>query len=110
MNLAGILEALKPAVPSILAIAQKLLPIAAGSTPLIGEIATVVTAVAPIVVQEYQDLKPIVVRIIAALKADPAATQETLDALIAAEELLDADFEDAVRRAELDDAEADKAG
>jgi hypothetical protein len=85
-------------IPAGIALLQQLVSSSSLTSVLIKSAVEFVVAVAPVVVKEYQDLKPIVSNIITALKASPEALPDQLAALQAAEVLLDSNFETAAAK------------
>jgi len=82
------------------------LPFIRGKAPAVASAIDAVTAAAPVVAEVYTDLKPIVARTIASLKADPTTAPAQLAELEEAEKILDANFDDALAKAIAED-EAD---
>ncbi len=94
---------------AIVALIEAILPsvgVSSANVMLISKIIAALVALIPIIKAEYQDLVPIVQRIIIALKADPSTIPAQLDALDAAEAQLDADYENAAAAAAAEDAVA----
>lgn len=91
---------------AILALIEALLPQLGGNAVIIEKIVNALVALAPMIAQEYADLKPIVANIITALRSDPSTTAAQLDALDAFETKLDADYETAAAAAAAQDAAA----
>lgn len=79
-------------VLTVLTLLETLLPLVTKSDQIAKIIATLIEII-PTVVKEAQDLVTPVKNIIAALSANPASTQEQLDALAALDAKVDADFE-----------------
>lgn len=95
-------------IPAGLSLIQSLLGGTALESPIIKYAVEFVTAAAPVVVQEYKDLKPVVKNIITALKADPSTLPTQLEDLEKSEVLIDAAFEaSAVKAIAEDDAATD---
>jgi hypothetical protein len=80
-----------------------LLPLIPGGGA-VSPILAILGQVVPVVVQEAQDLAPIVKNIIAALKNDPTATADELATLDALDAQVDAAFEAAAAAAQAEDA------
>lgn len=95
-------------IPLVVSLLSKALPAIAGSAPAVTEAIKVAVAVTPAIMTTYTDLKPIIGRIIVALKNDPTATDQQLSMLEAAEVLLDADFDAAADAALAEDAAVPK--
>lgn len=93
-------------IPLALSLLQKVLPSITGNSPAITAAVNVAVQAAPLVVETYQDLKPQLMNIIAALKADPATAPAELEKLEEAEKQLDADFDAAAAAALAEDAAA----
>ena len=94
-------------ISGVLALIQQLLPALGTSTAtaaLITKIVSILVEITPIVVQEYNDLLPIVKNIITALKADPTTTAAQMIALKSLDLQVDAAFEAAATAAEAEDA------
>lgn len=90
---------------SLLSLVGGLVPLASGATSTVGMVIKTLTDVVPVVIKEYQDVAPFVKNIIAALKDDPAATQEQLNQLDALNKQVDNAFDAAAKRAEEEDKE-----
>lgn len=86
-----LLEAITPFLPS------------AGSK-LVATATSLVVEYTPLVIANYQDLKPIVVNAIEALAANPDTMPEQLAKLRAAAKQYDAEFNDALAKARAEDA------
>jgi hypothetical protein len=97
-------------VPLVLSLIEQALPAIAGSSalgttaPMIAKIINTLVVLAPVISQEYKDLKPRVAAVITALKADPATNAAQIEVLEAQEVLLDAEFDDAAAAALAEDA------
>jgi hypothetical protein len=101
---------------AILALIELILPqlgTATATVALVEKFIAAITALIPIVVQEYKDLVPIMKSMIAAARnmvsgnsMDPATIAAMLDQLDIAEAQLDADYETAAALAAKEDAEA----
>lgn len=87
-NLLSAIDTLVPLVPGGAAVA-----------PILDALVKVV----PVVIQEAQDLMPIVKNIITALKNDPATTPAQLETLAALDAQVDAAFDAAAAAAEAED-------
>lgn len=94
---------------AILTLIEAALPLLGGNAGMIEKIIAALTALYPLIVQEYADLKPIVGNIITALRNDPSTTAAQLDALDKMETQLDADYETAAAAAAAEDAAAGTA-
>ncbi len=94
---------------AVLALIEALLPAVVGNSALIEKIVAALIALAPMISQEYQDLKPIVSNILTALRSDPASTTAQLDSMDAFEAQLDADYETAAAAAAAEDLAAGAA-
>jgi hypothetical protein len=103
---------------AILALIELILPqlgTATATVSLVEKFIAGITALIPIVVQDYKDLVPIVKNILGAARniiagnsMDAATTTAMLDQLDATEAQLDADYETAAALAAQEDAAADK--
>jgi hypothetical protein len=100
---AGTHPGLATFLPIALQLLEGALPLIAGISPQVATAVKVVTVAAPFIAKEYQDLKPVVQRIIATLKSDSAATDDQISELEAAEAVLDQDFDSAAAAAEAED-------
>ncbi len=70
-----------------------------GSASVAAKVITLLEQIIPVVLQEAEDLVPIVKRIIASLRGSGVVTPEQLDQLDAAEAKIDADFDTAAGNA-----------
>ena len=77
---------------------------ATGEASTITSIVNALIQLIPTLVQEYEDLVPIVKNIIASLSANPATTADQLATLKALDAQVDADFEAAATAAQAEDA------
>jgi hypothetical protein len=77
---------------------------ATGEASTITSIVNALISLIPTLVQEYEDLVPIVKNIIAALSANPATTADQLATLQTLDAKVDADFEAAATAAQAEDA------
>lgn len=93
-------------IPLIVSLLSHAVPAISGSAPAIAEAIKTVVAITPVVMSGYSDLKPIVGRVITALKNDPATTDQQIAVLEAAEVLLDTDFDAVANAALAEDAAA----
>ncbi len=91
-------------VSTVIALLAQLLPAVSGNSALIGNIVNALIQIIPALVQEYQDLLPMVKNVIAVLQADPATTQDQLGQLTALDAQVDAAFDAAAAAAEAADA------
>lgn len=92
-------------IPLVVSLLQQTLPLIAGKAPAIASAVSTVLAIAPVIASAYTNLKPVVGRIIAALKADPATTPDQITVLEAAEVIMDHDFDAAADAALAEDAQ-----
>jgi hypothetical protein len=92
-------------IPAGVALLQQLLSNTSLTSPLIAKAVDLVSALVPVIVQEYKSLKPIVSNIITVLKADPSTQADQLKALKLSEAQIDADFDAAANAALAEDAE-----
>lgn len=90
---------------TILALIEQLVP-GGTSVAVVEKIIAVLIQLIPVVVQEYQDLLPIVQNIITALKSDPSTTARQLAALEEMEVTYDAEFEAAAAAALAEDSQS----
>lgn len=88
---------------AILSLLTALGPSIGGSSAIITEVISALTTLIPVVIQEAQDLLPMVKSIIATLKGDSAATQAQLDALDALDKQVDDAFDAAAAAAQAED-------
>lgn len=93
-------------IPAGLSLIQTLIGGTSLAAPVIKYAVEFVTAAAPVVIQEYHDLKPIVKNIIVALKADPLTLPTQLEELEKSEIIIDAAFEAEAARAIAEDEAA----
>lgn len=89
-------------VGPILALLQTLLPLINNSSTVSAVIKTLVDIIPPLV-REAQDLVPVVKNIVAALRENPASTEEQLAQLAALDAKVDAEFEAAAAAALTED-------
>lgn len=110
------MEALTALVPIMLSMMETTLPLLAksgvlgSSGPIIEKIIEGIVVLTPVIKQEYTDLKPRVLAVITALKADPATNAAQLIILEQQAEVLDAEFDSGFSDALAEDAAAAKAG
>lgn len=104
MSMASIAAAGVPAVLELLKALTPQLSSAGASSGIIASAISVVTQYAPLVVEEYKALKPIVVDAIAAIAANPDTMPEQLAKLRVVSKQYDLEFADALARARAEDA------
>lgn len=93
-------------IPGILALIEQLLPALGASSAtgvLIEKIVTVLIDVTPVVIQEYNDLLPVVKNIISALNDNASTTADQLATLKILDKQADDAFEAAASDAEAED-------
>lgn len=95
-------------VTTLLALVQQLLPVITTSAT-VQNIVNALVAILPAIVQEAEDLVPVVKNIIAALSANPAATADQLATLQALDAQCDAAFDTAAAAAQAQDGTAPPA-
>lgn len=99
-------------IPVVIGLVEQLLPVLGASSsiqaaaPLVAKIINGLIVAAPFIRQEFTDLKPRVLAVIAALKADPATNAKQIEVLEQLEVGLDAEFDEAAAAALAEDAEA----
>ena len=88
-------------ITPLLALLTQLAP--GATTQIIGQVINILTALLPILIQEYTDLLPIVQNVITALQQSADITDDQWDALDAMSAQYDADFQTALAAAEAQD-------
>jgi hypothetical protein len=91
-------------ITSLLALLTELAP--GATTTIIAQVINILTALIPILIQEYQALLPIVQNIITALQQSDDITDDQWDQLDAMSAQYDAEFKSALAAAEREDAAA----
>lgn len=86
----------------ILALLQTLAPLISNSSAVSAIVKTLIDIIPPLV-KEAQDLVPVVKNIIAALKENPASTEDQLAQLAELDAKVDAEFEAAAAAAQAED-------
>lgn len=81
---------------------ELLIPLIPGGAA-IEPVVKIITKIVPVIIQEAQDLMPVVKNIIATLKADAATTEEQLATLAELEAIIDAAFDQAAAKVEAED-------
>lgn len=94
-----------PLITAVLTVLQALLP-AVSSSAAVQSIINALIQLIPLVLKAYQDLLPMIKNIIAALQANDATNAEQIAQLAVLSAVVDANFDDAVARAEAEDAAA----
>lgn len=89
-------------ITPLLSLLQLLAP--GATTQIIGQVISILSALIPILVQEYKDLLPIVSNIITALQESDDITDDQWDALDAMSAQYDAEFTAALAAAKAQDA------
>lgn len=89
-------------IPLLLSLLQRLAP--GATTSVIGEVIAILSALVPVLVQEYKDLLPIVQNIIAALQSNGNISPEQWAALDTMSAQYDAEFMTALAAAKAQDA------
>lgn len=90
---------------------QRLITGTSLTSPIVKHVIDFAIEATPIIIDQYQDLKPIIKNIIKTVKADPAAMDypAELAKLEEYEAIIDAEFDEAAKKALAEDkAEADK--
>lgn len=93
-------------VTALLALVQTVVP--GASTGIIANVIQVLTALVPVIINEYQALAPIVTNIIGVLQQNDDVTEDQWTALDAMSAQLDAAFQAALATAKSQDAAAKK--
>lgn len=88
-------------ITPLLALLTQLAP--GASTAVITQVISILTALIPILIQEYKDLLPIVQNVITVLQQSGDITDEQWDALDAMSAQYDTEFETALKAAEAQD-------
>lgn len=91
-------------IPALLALLQQLAP--GATTQIISQVISILTALIPVLIQEYKDLLPIVQNVITVLQQSDEITDDQWDALDAMSAQYDAEFTAALNAAEAQDAAA----
>lgn len=104
MSIASIAAVGVPAVLELLKALTPQLATASANSGIIASAVSVIATYSPIVIAEYQALKPIVVDAIAALAANPDTMPEQIKKLREVSKQYDAEFDDALARARAEDA------
>ena len=104
MSLASIAAAGVPAVLELLKALTPQLSTVAANSGIIASAVKVITEYSPLVVQEYQALKPIVIDAMSAIAANPDTMPEQIAKLRAVSKQYDMEFADALARARAEDA------
>jgi hypothetical protein len=94
-------------ITPLLALLQKLAP--GATAEIIAEVISILTALIPILIQEYKDLLPIVQNVITVLQQSDDITDAQWDALDAMSAQYDAEFTAALNAAEAQDASSKPA-
>lgn len=93
------------AVQALVALLEALLPqLGSASSPIVKATLDALLAWFPLIVAEYQALKPVVLNAIEALKSNGNITPEQLEALKTLSAQLDDSFDKAIAAAEAEDA------
>lgn len=91
-------------ITPLLALLQQLAP--GATTTIIAQVINILTALIPILIQEYKDLLPIVQNIITALQSSDDISDDQWAALDAMSAQYDAEFQAALAAAKAEDAAA----
>lgn len=104
MSIAAIAQA---GIPVVFNLIKSLIPsLATASTGVVGSTIAVITEYGPLVVKEYQALKPIVTDAITALSNNSATTAEQIQQLREMSAVYDHDFDAALAKSRAEDAAA----
>lgn len=88
---------MNPIVPVLITLLGKLVPAIGANAGLINTIIEALQQIMPFVVQEYNDLLPVVKNVIAALKGTDGITKDQWDQLDQLETIADDEFDQAAK-------------